>query len=445
LLNIIYAYVLLIELKKVDNYNTCMFHIISYIIALLKNTMIRYLFLIFIICMTTSATESQKKNSYDDVFIWHKSEKMINFLDTYKCDENVVREYKSYYANHYRTIGFVASDYVAGFILTRLKYYQMIEVLTNFYGYEQNCNIDQNSIIKQTKTMHSYYGKFDIDITCTEGPKDPTCYSLSYSNETQYDFTAAGNEFDGGDKVYYVKTRPMYNITHTETYNTLWTQTHNKNYEFFDPNTLYNNHMSFAGSISVDTSFLGFGQCDSVSYSGTYLNMYKKDINRKVECSGEFCVNNEFTCINAQKDCYEASHVFTDEMFNTPKIKNSMSIDTRFYVNLVMVNARWNMEMNKLMKTDPFSAYNEKKIVYGLRLLGMIKLRLSECQSDRHEVPVTNNTVGIILCVLAACLVFFVFVVLGIKKCANQQPEDKQLGSDLTHYTEMAPAETVPA
>jgi hypothetical protein len=137
--------------------------------------------------------------------------------------------------------------------------------------------------------------------------------------------------------------------------------------------------------------------------------------NSGIECSGSWCIDDQFKCLPHNLDCYHAEHIIDlNDECSLPDVKN---MEKNILGNLIMSWGRWNMQIGKL-KWEHVEM--EKRTIYGDEIVDMAIYYITKCnelygnnKNNNNTNNSDNNLSGFVMFVVITIIVIVVVVIIG--------------------------------
>lgn len=122
--------------------------------------------------------------------------------------------------------------------------------------------------------------------------------------------------------------------------------------------------------------------------------VFREYVKKRIECEGEWCIEEEFKCKKGEKvikECYEVEHIIDrkGEEYTGKECNKDIA------GNLVMAYGKWNMELGTIARKDYNSSEKEKGEVYGKERMRKVREIIErcnpECKKDEKEYKHTKE------------------------------------------------------
>ena len=175
---------------------------------------------------------------------------------------------------------------------------------------------------------------------------------------------------------------------HTQFFEKNWALVGNNNSYFFDSAT-------FGVNYPIDP-------CTPNSENNNHK--FKNYVDSMTECTGQWCINDEFKCVRGDsRKCYNTEHIID---LNGPELQE---YNKNIFANLVMACGIWNQQMGRLQVRSYSALINEKETVYSFEVVNLVRQMIIRCHGSQAS---TNFSSIMIAGIVISSLGLFLLVIV---------------------------------
>lgn len=167
----------------------------------------------------------------------------------------------------------------------------------------------------------------------------------------------------------------------------------------------YNNSNELSKLYLYDTYIIdNIDPCRTYTSQNEYINILN---NLDIKCSGDWCINGNYSCINNNNECWKVEHIH--DIQNS--VLSNNGYDVNIYGNIIMSYGKWKNQLNHRVWNI---VSKEKKSVYG-DIFTYAKQNIIQCSKIQN----TTDTQDIIsldeqLLLMGLCISVSINVILLI-------------------------------